>query len=92
MPSMANQGSSSGANETSKLPSQATTSLLAVKTSGLRDIGMAPSRSFRAFCRTPEKMGSYARICRKISTLTASQMQLAADCRGLRKKELKTGY
>jgi hypothetical protein len=28
----------------------------------------------------------------EIATLTASRLQLAADCRGLRKKELKTGY
>jgi len=47
---------------------------------------------FRALCRTLEKMGSYARICRQIPTLTSSRLQLAADCRRLRKKELKTGY
>jgi hypothetical protein len=45
-----------------------------------------------AFCRTPEKVGSYAQICRQIVALVALRMQLAADFSGLRKEELKIAY
>jgi hypothetical protein len=45
-----------------------------------------------AFCRTPEKVGSFAQICRQIAALVVSHMQLAADCSGLRKEELKIAY
>ena len=59
-PSMVNQGSSSGAKETSRLPSQATTSSLAARTSGVR--GME-RRSFSIHSRTLSHPGKDGFMC-----------------------------